>query len=130
MPLTPETLPRHELAGLRVRVVDSVDPTQVGVKGRVVRETTRTLVIEREAASGDAGVTQVPKRGRTFEFAVDEAAEDREASGTTSEPTGRGGSADADSPTGEGVAYVTVDGDVLLSRPAERTEKGADSQWR
>jgi ribonuclease P protein subunit POP4 len=130
MPLTPETLPRHELVGLQVRVVESTDPTQVGIEGRVVRETMQTLVVERDDAGSDAGVRMVPKRGRTFEFAIDEAADRREGSGTAFEPAGSGGSARADSPAGEGVAYVTVEGDVLLARPAERTEKGVDSQWR
>ena len=125
MSLTPETLPRHELAGLRVRVVESTDPTQVGIEGRVVRETMQTLVV-----SSDEGVRMVPKQGRTFEFAIDEAADRREGSGTASELSGCGGSAGADSPDGEGVAYVTVEGDVLLARPAERTENGVDSQWR
>ncbi|MFT4891484.1 MAG: ribonuclease P protein subunit POP4, partial [Halobacteriales archaeon] len=45
MPLTPETLPRHELVGLPVRVADAPNPDLVGIEGRVVRETMRTLVV-------------------------------------------------------------------------------------
>jgi ribonuclease P protein subunit POP4 len=147
MPLTPETLPRHELVGLRVRVVESTDPSRVGIAGRVVGETMHTLCIDcdsghpaidsdagypdidSDAASsvdgaGRTGVKQVPKQGTTFEFAIDEAADDREASGIASEPDRSGG------PAGEGVTYVTVDGVVLLSRPARRTENGVDTIWR
>jgi len=46
MALTPETLPRHELNGLPVRVVESDDSSRVGLEGRVVIETTKTLSIE------------------------------------------------------------------------------------
>jgi ribonuclease P protein subunit POP4 len=154
MPLTPETLPRHELCGLRVRVVESTDPGRVGVAGEVVRETMRTLVVDtgsesdRDAAgdgSGDAGVTQVPKAGTTFEFRLeggedshrdrdrDEAAAAREGAGTASElPSETAGLRAGQSGGCEGAAYVTVDGEVLLSRPALRTENvnGVDTRWQ
>ncbi|GAB3312836.1 ribonuclease P protein component 1 [Haloplanus salinarum] len=128
MPLTPETLTRHELVGLRTRVVESTNPDSVGIVGRVVDETMRTLVIE-----GDR-VRRVPKRGTTFEFALpqrtDEAADAEKASGTApelpSETAGRTGQSDGC----EDVAYVTVDGARLLSRPALRTEKAGVSTWR
>jgi len=42
MALTRETLPRHELNGLPVRVVESDDSSRVGLEGRVVIETTKT----------------------------------------------------------------------------------------
>jgi len=128
MPLTPETLTRHELVGLRTRVVESANPDSVGIAGRVVDETMRTLVIE-----GDR-VRRVPKQGTTFEFALpqrtDEAADAEKASGTApelpSETAGRTGQSDGC----EDVAYVTVDGARLLSRPALRTEKAGVSTWR
>ncbi|GAD53121.1 ribonuclease P protein component 1 [Halarchaeum acidiphilum MH1-52-1] len=120
MTLTPETLPRHELVGLPVRVVESPDSSQVGIAGRVVSETTNTLVIE-----DASGTKRVPKGGRRLEFRlVDEAAARRKGAGTASEPDSRGGA------TGEDAAYVTVDGDILLSRPALRSENGVESQWR
>lgn len=154
--LTPETLPRHELVGLRVEVVEASDPGMVGIAGRVVSETANTLVIEgrvgpeaRCERGGEAAGQepsrewQVPKAGTTFEFALtDEAAPDREAGGTASElrseTAGEGVAGDDSSPaTGagqsdrcEGVAYVTVDGARLLSRPARRTETGGASKWR
>ena len=120
MALTPETLVRHELVGLHVRVVESPDRSQVGIEGRVVSETTNTLLV----ATG-TGEKRVPKAGRRFEFRlVDEAAADRKTAGTASEPDEGGCS------SGEGVAYVTVDGDKLLSRPAQRSENGVQTQWR
>ncbi|WIV67311.1 ribonuclease P protein component 1 [Natrialbaceae archaeon AArc-T1-2] len=118
MALTPETLPRHELNGLPVRVVDSDDPGTVGLEGRVVVETTNTLQIA-VCENGSSRVVQVPKSGSTFEFAItDDAADYREELGTASELAG------------EDVAYVTVDGSRLLSRPARRTETSGDSPWQ
>ncbi|MFB6266040.1 MAG: ribonuclease P protein component 1 [Halodesulfurarchaeum sp.] len=121
MALTPETLPRHELVGLPVRVQASTDPSRTGIEGRVVRETMQTLLIE----TGASGVKQVPKAGTTFRFELtDEAAAAREGAGTVAHPSGSAG------PTGEAAAAVTVDGAILLSRPALRTEHGAGTQWR
>jgi len=62
--MDPETLPRHELAGLHVRVVEATDSTLAGIEGEVVDETTRTLLVE----TGASGVTRVPKAVATFEF--------------------------------------------------------------
>jgi ribonuclease P protein subunit POP4 len=195
MPLTPETLTRHELNGLYTEVVDSPNPDLVGIAGRVVVETMGMLHIDTGAAApshgrdGDAvaderaRVRQVPKEGTTFEFRLpaetrtdargtdtpsnantntntestddrrrdvptvasrrsrtDEAAEAAKASGTTSELVSEPDqpATDADSlgrtaardEAGEGVAYVTVDGTRLLSRPALRTENAGESTWR
>ncbi|WP_416840808.1 ribonuclease P protein component 1 [Haloferax sp. DFSO52] len=143
MPLTPETLTRHELNGLHVAVVAAANPDLVGIAGRIVVETMGTLMVD-----DGTRVRQVPKRGATFEFAIpntDEAADAEKASGTTSklrsDTTGgldasqsgrRADSSSAASHTGncEGLAYVTVDGSQLLSRPALRTETTGDSKWR
>ncbi|MGB9965008.1 ribonuclease P protein component 1 [Halobacterium hubeiense] len=130
MSVTPETLPRHELVGLHARVVESTDPSRVGIEGEVVRETMRTLVVDseepRSSDSGASGVKQVPKRGTTFEFRLtDEAAVSAKETGTASQPAGG-----ESQTTGEGAAYVTVDGVALLSRPATRSETGVDSKWR
>ena len=128
MPLTQETLPRHELNGLRVRVVDAPNSDLIGISGRVVVETTNTLSVESDASDrrgesdatdrrrGSAGesdlrVRQVPKAGTTFEFAIPS--------------TTDGGSGEASEPS-----YVVVDGDRLVSRPARRTETKGDSKWR
>ncbi|MCU4752884.1 ribonuclease P protein component 1 [Halobacteria archaeon AArc-curdl1] len=147
MALTPETLPRHELNGLPVRVVDSDDADRIGIMGRVVLETTKTLSIElcvppeadrwrcdeagERRENGDSRVLTVPKSGSVFEFAItDEAAGDEKSLGTASKLAD---TQPADFPAdcaGEDVAYVTVDGSRLLSRPARRTETKGDSPWQ
>lgn len=163
MSLTPETLTRHELNGLPVRVADAASADAVGISGRVVLETMQMLHID-----DGSRVRQVPKQGTTFEFCLpnsssdvdqvsasertDEAADVREASGSTSQlgsetagvrpgqsgpsaATPRQGSGASqkggDSAQGEckDAVYVTVDGAQLLSRPATRTERAGDSTW-
>jgi ribonuclease P protein subunit POP4 len=140
MALTPETLPRHELTGLHARVVAASNPDLVGVAGRVVRETTRTLHLASSATSGASRVRQVPKAGSRLEFRLpragespartDEAAGDREAPGTASERSRETAGRSGGSGGCEGVAYVTVDGDRLVARPALRTENAGDNEWR
>ncbi|WP_276279469.1 ribonuclease P protein component 1 [Halorussus caseinilyticus] len=127
MPLTPETLTRHELNGLPVRVVDAPNPDLVGIEGRVVAETQGTLSV----ASADR-VRQVPKQGSTFEFALtDESAGVEKAPGTAfKRGSETAGVRSGQSGPCESVAYVTVDGARLLSRPALRTEKAGDSKWQ
>ncbi len=145
MALTPETLPRHELNGLPVRVVESDDPGRVGIEGRVVIETTKTLSIESQDRDR---VLTVPKSGSVFEFAIvdtDDAAGDEKSPGTASKLANTQPVDDVfadraddtvgdrdrhDHGAGEGVAYVTVDGSRLLSRPARRTETNGDSPWQ
>jgi len=84
MPVTPETLTRHELNGLYVEVVDAANPDLVGIAGRIVVETMNTLQIDtgaeppgrarsERAGSGRSRVCQVPKQGTTFQFTLDEA---------------------------------------------------------
>ncbi|WP_101294443.1 ribonuclease P protein component 1 [Halegenticoccus soli] len=97
MPISPETLTRHELNGLPVRVADAANPDLVGIAGRVVIETMNTLHVDTGATKarrafgdgdGDEGadgsrVRQVPKRGTTFEFALREASGDEPSSART-----------------------------------------------
>jgi ribonuclease P protein subunit POP4 len=142
MPLTPETLTKHELVGLYVRVVSATNPSLEAIEGRVVSETMRTLTVESASRSW-----QVPKQGTTFEFELtNEAAVSCEGTGTSSKlgsetaggNSGQSGSVSESrsgthrnaSDDGEGGAYVTVDGTNLLSRPALRTETGGNSKWR
>jgi ribonuclease P protein subunit POP4 len=66
MPLTPETLPRHELVGLDVEVVAASNPDAIGISGSVVMETTQLLTIE-----GVDRVWHVPKDAATFAFDID-----------------------------------------------------------
>ncbi|WP_323173789.1 ribonuclease P protein component 1 [Natrialba sp. PRR66] len=154
MALTPETLPRHELNGLPVRIVESDDAERVGLEGRVVIETTNTLSIE-VRDDGESRVVMVPKSGSVFEFMItDDAADPAKGLGTASkladtqpgetEQSDASDRADGDAvgcrdddpsrgrrrAAGEDVAYVTVDGSRLLSRPARRTETNGDSPWQ
>ncbi len=112
--LTAETLTRHELIGLHVRVVESSDPTLVGVEGEVVMETTKTLSVAREGETGSR-LVQVPKGVATFEFALpaEDSAGPRPAADAGDDPT-----------------YVVVEGERLLARPARRTEHTGDSRWQ
>ncbi|WP_433623601.1 ribonuclease P protein component 1 [Halomicrococcus sp. NG-SE-24] len=127
MALTPETLPKHELVGLHVRVVSATNPDLVGIEGRVVDETMRTLSVESASR-----VRQVQKRGTKFEFRLtDEAADSERTSGTVPElQSETAGVRSGQSGCCEGTAYVTVDGAILLSRPELRTESGGISKWR
>jgi len=153
MPLTPETLTRHELIGVPIRVADAPNADLVGISGCVVSETMNTFVVA--TASGDK---RVPKAGTTFEMALDGPTTDR-AVGTTDEAAAAGVDDHAavgspselgedtagvrprqSWPSGcsanpfeggcEGGVYVTVDGTRLRSRPAARTERTGDSKWR
>lgn len=56
-------LKRHELIGLEVEIVSSTHKGYVGIRGRVVDETKRMLVIE----SGGAD-KKIPKGSCVFEF--------------------------------------------------------------
>lgn len=110
MARTPESLVRHELVGLSVRVTAADNDDLVGLTGEVVAETTQMLGIEtdsgrpadRPQASGADGdrVSHVPKDGTTFTFVL---------------------------PSGE---EVDVEGRRLVGRPARRTENTGAHTWR
>ncbi len=59
----PGNLPRHELIGLGVEVVESENKDEVGIKGKVVDEMKSVLKVE---CKGDEKTLQ--KRGRVFKF--------------------------------------------------------------
>ncbi|MCU4717353.1 ribonuclease P protein component 1 [Halapricum hydrolyticum] len=65
MTRTPETLARHELVGLDVRVTVASDPDLLDIEGEVVMETTNTLHVERADRAW-----QVPKAAATFAFTL------------------------------------------------------------
>ncbi len=136
MALTPETLPRHELNGLPVRVVDAENADLIGISGVVVIESMKTIHVHSDS-NGESRVRQVPKAGSVFEFELptDDAALSREGDETAEELTGNRaatavGPERASGHASDSVASVTVDGDRLLSRPARRTETTGDSPWR
>ncbi|MBI1978884.1 MAG: ribonuclease P protein component 1 [Candidatus Aenigmarchaeota archaeon] len=46
MSITAQNIVRHELIGLKVKIVKSTDSTQKGITGKVIDETYNTLKIE------------------------------------------------------------------------------------
>ena len=63
MPIGPKNIIIHELIGLEVVVVNHSDPTLIGLRGKVVDETMKTLVLETER-----GEKVVPKEYGVFCF--------------------------------------------------------------
>jgi ribonuclease P protein subunit POP4 len=63
MMLTASNLIYHNLVGLNVKIAHSTDPTQTGLEGRVIDETSRTLTL-----STSAGNKIVPKIHSRFAF--------------------------------------------------------------
>lgn len=66
MPITPQNLVRHELIGLEVKIAKSTDPTQRGVKGKVVDETYNILKIETK----EGKEKKIPKANCVFIFTL------------------------------------------------------------
>ena len=48
MGITPKNVIRHELIGLKVRVIKAKNPANIGIAGKIINETYHTLVIESE----------------------------------------------------------------------------------
>ncbi|MBU0898843.1 MAG: ribonuclease P protein component 1 [Nanoarchaeota archaeon] len=62
--IDPNELVRHELIGLHVKIIDSTDPSVIGMEGRVVDETRNTFIIEKE----DGNTKTVVKENCVFSF--------------------------------------------------------------
>lgn len=65
MPITPQNLVRHELIGLKARVVKSTDSSQQGMQGTVIDETYNTLTIETQGKE-----KTVAKKNAVFVFTL------------------------------------------------------------
>jgi ribonuclease P protein subunit POP4 len=65
MPITPYNLVRHELIGLEVEIKNSTNKNQMGLKGKVIDETFKTLKIET-----DKGEKVIPKDITIFIFTL------------------------------------------------------------
>ena len=65
MPIKPENLVRHELIGLEVEVKQTTNPSQKGLKGRVIDESFKTLEIETKT-----GKKTIPKENTTLVFTI------------------------------------------------------------
>jgi ribonuclease P protein subunit POP4 len=66
MSITPENLVRHELIGLEAKIAKSTDPTQKGLKGKVIDETYNTIKIETKEGREKV----IPKANTIFIFAL------------------------------------------------------------
>jgi len=66
MPITPKNLVRHELIGLKVKIVDSTDPTHKGLSGRVIDETYKMIKIE----TREGKEKNIPKNNNIFVFTL------------------------------------------------------------
>jgi ribonuclease P protein subunit POP4 len=66
MPITPQNLVRHELIGLSVKIAKSTDPTQKGLKGKVIDESYNTLKIETKEGKEKV----IPKNNSIFIFTL------------------------------------------------------------
>ncbi|MBM3281831.1 MAG: ribonuclease P protein subunit [Candidatus Diapherotrites archaeon] len=64
--LNREVLPIHELIGLTMRVVESVDASKKGLIGKIINETQRTFVIDMNNME-----KTLPKNESTFAFDLD-----------------------------------------------------------
>ncbi|MEM2906374.1 MAG: ribonuclease P protein component 1 [Candidatus Bathyarchaeia archaeon] len=64
-PVDSSNVLRHELVGLRLRVVKSRNRTSLGLKGKVLDETRNTLLV-----GTSKGSRRVLKKGATFEFTL------------------------------------------------------------
>jgi len=65
MPITKQNVFRHELIGLRAKVIDSSDPGLLGASGKIIDETRETLVIEVKGAP-----KVVPKSSSKFQVGL------------------------------------------------------------
>jgi ribonuclease P protein subunit POP4 len=65
MPITPYNLVRHELIGLKLKIKDSTNKSQVGLTGRVIDETFKILKIET-----NKGEKSIPKDVAIFIFTL------------------------------------------------------------
>jgi len=66
MAITQFNVVRHELISLPVRIVKSTDPTQKGLKGKVIDETYNTLKIETKEGKEKI----IPKNNSVFIFTL------------------------------------------------------------
>ncbi|MEE8401678.1 MAG: ribonuclease P protein subunit [Candidatus Hydrothermarchaeaceae archaeon] len=64
--ITPKTLTKHELIGLKCRIVRASNPEIIGVEGTVVDESKNMIVIE------NSKKRMIPKKDAFFEFKLKE----------------------------------------------------------
>lgn len=63
MSINPQNIVRHELIGLEVKIIKSTNSSQEGMRGRVVDETFKMLIIET-----NKGDKKIAKKDAVFVF--------------------------------------------------------------
>lgn len=63
MKITPKNLPRHELIGLKVKIVKSPNSSELGIEGVIIYETMNTLHVETKR-----GRKTIIKKDRLFQI--------------------------------------------------------------
>lgn len=82
--ITPKNLVKHELTGLKVEIVKSSDPSKVGIKGTVAKETMGLIIIDT-----GKGKKSVPKKECAFRFFLDKAVVDVDGKALIGRPEDR-----------------------------------------
>jgi len=67
MKITPKNIIHHELIGLPVKVVESTNPSLIGIEGNVIDETRNMIIVEH-----DGKEKKVAKKNASFVFALPE----------------------------------------------------------
>ncbi|MDD3042076.1 MAG: ribonuclease P protein component 1 [Methanosarcinaceae archaeon] len=93
--ILPSNLIYHELIGLFVKVVDSTNPSLIGIRGPVIDETKNMLLVE----TSQARELMIPKAGTEFIFRIPAKLSEKGRRSDT---------------------FVKVQGNLLLSQPENR----------
>lgn len=77
---TPGNILRHELIGLECEIVNSKNKSQIGLKGKILDETMKTIVVNDK---------RIQKNGTTFRLKLDDCMVDVNGSKLLSRPEDR-----------------------------------------
>ena len=100
----------HELIGLELKVVDSSNPSLIGLCGTVIDETKKTLLIEvKSEVKNDGNIGDLSSNQNDFDFIYKEKLIQKDVSVFQFKvPDG---------------TIVEIDGKILLNRPEDRIKK-------
>ncbi|MBR4397147.1 MAG: ribonuclease P protein component 1 [Methanobrevibacter sp.] len=100
----------HELIGLELKVVDSSNPSLIGLCGTVIDETKKTLLIEvKSEVKNDGNIEDLSSNRNDFDFIYKEKLIQKDVSVFQFKvPDG---------------TIVEIDGKILLNRPEDRIKK-------
>lgn len=63
---TPKNIIQHELIGLNCEIVKASNKYQIGIKGKIIDETMKTILLQTKV-----GRKRIPKKGTTFRLSLD-----------------------------------------------------------